>query len=175
MDMYIRMFDDLKRQVDDNPTIGIIFCTDKDETMVKYSVLNESKQIFASKYMTVLPTVEELRDEWNAADKLKVVKEYLAGHDSFVKLGRKYQLNESSIRKWVAKYKTFGENAFMIRSANLNYSAAFKEEVVKAYLHGEGSYKDIAIKYKIADLKFQIPVQIRKDMPTACYACPFML
>jgi len=63
MDMYIRMFDDLKRQVDDNPTIGIIFCTDKDETMVKYSVLNESKQIFVSKYMTVLPTVEELRDE----------------------------------------------------------------------------------------------------------------
>lgn len=115
------------------------------------------------------------RDEWDAADKLKVVKEYLAGHDSFVKLGRKYQLNESSIRKWVAKYKTFGENAFMIRPANLNYSAAFKEEVVKAYLHGEGSYKDIAIKYKIADLKFQIPVQIRKDMPTACYACPFML
>ncbi len=63
MDMYIRMFDDLKRQADDNPTIGIIFCTDKDETMVKYSVLNESEQIFASKYMTVLPTVEELRSE----------------------------------------------------------------------------------------------------------------
>lgn len=63
MDMYIRMFDDLKRQSDDNPTIGIIFCTDKDETMVKYSVLNESKQIFASKYMTVLPTVEELKNE----------------------------------------------------------------------------------------------------------------
>lgn len=63
MDMYIRMFDDLKRQSDDNPTIGIIFCTDKDETMVKYSVLNESEQIFASKYMTVLPTVEELRNE----------------------------------------------------------------------------------------------------------------
>ena len=63
MDMYIRMFDDLKKQEDDNPTIGIIFCTDKDETMVKYSVLNESEQIFASKYMTVLPTVEELKEE----------------------------------------------------------------------------------------------------------------
>lgn len=63
MDMYIRMFDDLKRQSDDNPTIGIILCTDKDETMVKYSVLNESDQIFASKYMTVLPTVEELKKE----------------------------------------------------------------------------------------------------------------
>lgn len=63
MDMYIRMFDDLKKQPDDNPTIGIIFCTDKDETMVKYSVLNESEQIFASKYMTVLPTIEELQRE----------------------------------------------------------------------------------------------------------------
>lgn len=45
MDMYVRMFDDLKRRNDDNPTIGIIFCTDKDETMVKYSVLQESQQI----------------------------------------------------------------------------------------------------------------------------------
>lgn len=44
-------------------TNGIIFCTDKDETMVRYSVLNENEQIFASKYMTVLPTVEELKNE----------------------------------------------------------------------------------------------------------------
>jgi len=63
MDMYVRMFDDLKRREDDNPTIGIIFCTDKDETIVKYSVLHESQQIFTSKYMTVLPTVEELQKE----------------------------------------------------------------------------------------------------------------
>ena len=63
MDMYVRMFDDLKRQPGDNPTIGLIMCTDKDETMVKYSVLNESKQIFASKYMLVLPTEDELRRE----------------------------------------------------------------------------------------------------------------
>lgn len=63
MDMYVRMFDDLKRREDDNPTIGIIFCTDKDETIVKYSVLQESQQIFASKYMTVLPTAEELQKE----------------------------------------------------------------------------------------------------------------
>ena len=63
MDMYVRMFDDLKRAQDDNPTIGIILCTDKDETIVKYSVLNDSKQIFASKYMTVLPTEVELAYE----------------------------------------------------------------------------------------------------------------
>lgn len=62
MEMYVRMFDDLKRGKDDNPTIGIIFCTDKDETIVKYSVLNEAKQIFASKYKTVLPSEEELQN-----------------------------------------------------------------------------------------------------------------
>lgn len=62
MDVYVRMFDELKRGTDDNPTLGIILCTDKSETMVKYSVLQESQQIFASKYKTVLPTEEELAD-----------------------------------------------------------------------------------------------------------------
>ncbi len=62
MDMYVRMFDNLKRGADDNPTIGIIFCTDKSETMVKYSVLKESTQIFASKYKTILPSEEELAE-----------------------------------------------------------------------------------------------------------------
>lgn len=60
MDMYVRMFDDLKRGEDDNPTLGIILCADKDETLVHYSVLSESKQLFASKYQTMLPTEEEL-------------------------------------------------------------------------------------------------------------------
>ena len=63
MDMYVRMFDDLKRGEDDNPTIGIILCADKDETMVQYSVLKGNEQLFASKYRTVLPTEEELRAE----------------------------------------------------------------------------------------------------------------
>lgn len=60
MDMYVRMFDDLKRSEDDNPTIGIILCDSKDETVVKYSVLKESEQIYASKYQRVLPTEAEL-------------------------------------------------------------------------------------------------------------------
>lgn len=63
MDMYIRMFDDLKKGPDDNPTIGILMCADKDETIVKYSVLNNNEQIFASKYLPYLPTEEELRRE----------------------------------------------------------------------------------------------------------------
>ena len=63
MDMYVRMFDDLKRSTDDNPTVGIILCADKDETEVRYSVLKESRQLFASKYRLVLPAEEELRAE----------------------------------------------------------------------------------------------------------------
>ena len=63
MDMYVRMFDDLKRGPDDNPTLGIILCADKDDTIVRYSVLSESQQLFASKYRLVLPCEEELRDE----------------------------------------------------------------------------------------------------------------
>jgi len=60
MDMYVHMFDGLKRGEDDNPTLGILLCSDKDETVVKYSVLRENRQIFASKYQTVLPTEREL-------------------------------------------------------------------------------------------------------------------
>lgn len=60
MDMYIRIFDDLKKQADDNPTIGIILCAEKDETVVKYSILNEHRQLFAAKYMPFLPTENEL-------------------------------------------------------------------------------------------------------------------
>jgi hypothetical protein len=59
MDMYVRMFDDLKRGEDDNPTIGIILCDNKDETVVKYSVVEESQQLFASKYQRILPTEAE--------------------------------------------------------------------------------------------------------------------
>ncbi len=61
MDMYIRMFDDLQKQPDDNPTIGIILCADKEETVVKYSILNDSEQMFASQYRLYLPTEAELK------------------------------------------------------------------------------------------------------------------
>ena len=63
MDMYVRLFDDLKRGEDDNPTLGIILCADKDDTLVRYSVLSESQQLFASKYRLILPSEDELRDE----------------------------------------------------------------------------------------------------------------
>jgi hypothetical protein len=63
MDGYVRMYDDLFAVPEDNPTIGLILCTEKDDTVARYSVLNDRKQIFASKYMLCLPTEEQLRLE----------------------------------------------------------------------------------------------------------------
>lgn len=60
LDMYVRMYNDLKKQTTDNPTIGILLCTETDKTIAKYSVLAENKQLFATKYLPYLPTEEEL-------------------------------------------------------------------------------------------------------------------
>ncbi len=63
MDMYVRLYEDKYKASDDNPTIGLILATHKDETIVRYSVLSESRQLFASKYKLYLPNEKELREE----------------------------------------------------------------------------------------------------------------
>jgi predicted nuclease of restriction endonuclease-like (RecB) superfamily len=63
LDMYVRMYDDLVKDDSDNPTIGILLCTETDNVIAKYSVLNGSEQLFAAKYMAFMPTEEELRHE----------------------------------------------------------------------------------------------------------------
>lgn len=63
LDMYVRMYDDLIKGADDNPTIGVLLCTETDNTIARYSVLHESEQLFATKYMAYMPTEEELRCE----------------------------------------------------------------------------------------------------------------
>lgn len=63
MDMYVRMYDELKKAKDDNPTIGIVLCSETDEDIAKYSVLKGNEQLFASKYKLYLPTEDELRAE----------------------------------------------------------------------------------------------------------------
>ena len=70
MDMYVRMFEDLRKLPGDNPTIGVILCSEKDATLVRYSVLNESSTLFASQYRLVLPTEQELA---NAVEQQKDV------------------------------------------------------------------------------------------------------
>jgi len=72
MDMYVRMFDDLKRGEGDNPTLGMILCSDRDDTIVHYSVMNDSRQLFASKYRLILPSEEELRDELERRQILRI-------------------------------------------------------------------------------------------------------
>ena len=66
MDLYVCYYEDQIKQPTDNPTIGLILCTEKNETIVKYSILKESKQLFASKYKLYLPTEKELIAELNA-------------------------------------------------------------------------------------------------------------
>ena len=63
LDMYVRMYDDLKKQENDNPTIGLLLCMETDGTIIKYSVLNDNKNLFASKYVNYMPSEEELINE----------------------------------------------------------------------------------------------------------------
>lgn len=63
MDMYVRLYEEQKRNPDDNPTIGLILCSEHNHTVAQYSVLKDSQQLFASRYLTVLPSEEELQRE----------------------------------------------------------------------------------------------------------------
>ena len=63
MDTYIRIYDQIRKDAQDNPTIGLILCSEKSEAVVKYSVLTDSAQLFASQYRPYLPTEDELRRE----------------------------------------------------------------------------------------------------------------
>lgn len=61
--MYVRMYDERVRSEGDNPTIGIVLCSETDEDIARYSVLHDNDRLFASKYMLYMPTEEELREE----------------------------------------------------------------------------------------------------------------
>lgn len=63
LDMYVRMYDDLVKGADDAPTVGVLLCTDTDSTIARYSVLHDNEQLYAAKYMSYMPTEEELRNE----------------------------------------------------------------------------------------------------------------
>lgn len=63
MDMYVRMYDDLKRGEGDNPTLGIVLCTETSDTIARYSVLHDNDHLFAAKYKLCLPSEDELREE----------------------------------------------------------------------------------------------------------------
>lgn len=77
MDMYVRLFEDTIKGQDDNPTVGLILCTEKDYTVVKYSVLEENKQLFAARYQLYLPSEQELIEEIER-EKTHIVRELAA-------------------------------------------------------------------------------------------------
>jgi predicted nuclease of restriction endonuclease-like (RecB) superfamily len=75
MDMYVRMYDEMKRTEGDNPTVGIVLCEDTDEDIARYSVLHDNDHLFASKYMLYMPTKEQLRAEIERQKAIYYLKE----------------------------------------------------------------------------------------------------
>jgi transposase len=83
------------------------------------------------------------------SEKLQAVYEYLDGKGSMETLATKYGVTYTPFRKWLAKYMAFGPDAFHRTGHNISYSSRFKHNVVHAYLSGEGSYEELALKFKI--------------------------
>ena len=83
--MYVRMYDDLKRTVGDNPTIGILLCSETDEDIARYSVLHDNDRLFMSKYLTYLPTKEQLKQEIERQKEIFYMQHSLQIEDSMVK------------------------------------------------------------------------------------------
>jgi transposase-like protein len=82
-------------------------------------------------------------------EKLQAVKEYITGKGSIKTTAEKYGVGSKPFRKWIAKYKSLGDAAFIRTGHNQSYSKKFKQMVINSYLLGEGSYPEVAIKYKI--------------------------
>lgn len=81
MDMYVRMYDDLKCTDGDNPTIGIVLCSETSKDIAKYSILNGNEQLFAAKYLPLLPTEEELRREIEKQKDIFMLQQKIKGED----------------------------------------------------------------------------------------------
>lgn len=91
------------------------------------------------------------RKKISPSEKLQAVQEYLAGKGSKKAIASKYGITCTPFGKWLAKYEAFGPGGFIRTGHNASYTSSFKKNVVRAYLEGEGSYRDLAIKYKIPD------------------------
>ena len=86
IDMYVRMYDELKRRSDDNPTIGLLLCSETDADIARYSVLHDNDRLFMSKYLTYLPTQEQLRREIERQKALFYLQ-HGRGEDGYTKEG----------------------------------------------------------------------------------------
>lgn len=81
--------------------------------------------------------------------KISIVKKYLGGEGSTISLAKEINTDPSAVERWIKKYNTFGESAFDESDSNASYTKEFKEMVVLAYLNGEGSCRELSLKYNI--------------------------
>lgn len=100
----------------------------------------DGEQAFRKKPLTSSLSQEE---------KLRAVHEYLQGVLSLRDIALKYGVGDSSVRKWIAKYNAGGDAALLPNHTKKHYSKSFKQEVVRAYLAGEGSYSELCVRYNI--------------------------
>ena len=119
----------------------------------KYGVTNTTIRRWVDEYETngehAFQRKRSVPTSLSVDEKLRAVHEYLDENISLRELTRKYDVGSTSIRKWIAKYKYGGDAAFLPHRTKKHYSNAFKQEVVQAYLNGEGSLSELSIRFKI--------------------------
>lgn len=86
----------------------------------------------------------------SAEIKISICKQYLNGEKSAIKLSGEYDVNTRTINRWAQKYQSIGASAFNLKIHNASYTKEFKQQVVEAYLNGEGSMEDLANRYDIS-------------------------
>lgn len=85
----------------------------------------------------------------SANDKFGAVRDYLEGKVTIKEIAHKFGVDDTSVRKWIIKYQSVGNNAFVLSHGKAHYSKEFKEKVIQAYLSGEGSYAELCLRFKI--------------------------
>ena len=90
------------------------------------------------------------KPKFSAEIKISICKQYLNGKKSAIKLSDEYDVNVRTISRWAKKYQSIGADAFRLKLHNASYTKEFKQQVVEAYLKGEGSMDDLAIQYRIS-------------------------
>ena len=88
------------------------------------------------------------KNKYSKETKIKVINEYITGIKSLSDISKNIECSEKSVRNWVMMYKEYGADIFDNKPHNKSYTKEFKEKVVKEYLAGEGSLRDIQLKYK---------------------------
>ena len=89
------------------------------------------------------------KSKFSKEQKIEICRRYLDGSESISSLAEEINVSKTTIERWIRIFKAYGDSAFDEKPANESYTKEFKRKVVEAYLAGEGSLRDIAVKYKI--------------------------